>query len=179
MILWFGGNMILQGELEVGKLTGFLSYVLQVMNSLMMISNVFLLITRSLASAHRVGRGAGRAGGADLSGQRGHQGEGRKHLFPRASPSSITPTPRSTLCPALIWTLPRGRRWAFWAVPARPRRTLVQLIPRLYDATEGQVLVGGRDVREYDLATPAGCRGHCAAKERALLGNGAGEPPLG
>ena len=39
----------------MGELTGFLSYVLQVMNSLMMISNVFLLLTRSLASAHRIG----------------------------------------------------------------------------------------------------------------------------
>ena len=54
LIFWFGGRMILGGELLVGELTGFLSYVLQVMNSLMMISNVFLLLTRSLASAHRI-----------------------------------------------------------------------------------------------------------------------------
>ena len=54
MILWFGGHMILSGTLTVGRLTSFLSYVLQVMNSLMMISNVFLLMTRSLASAHRI-----------------------------------------------------------------------------------------------------------------------------
>ena len=45
MILWFGGRMILSGTLTVGRLTSFLSYVLQVMNSLMMISNVFLLMT--------------------------------------------------------------------------------------------------------------------------------------
>mgnify|MGYP002429616814 CR=1 FL=1 len=46
--------MILDGGLQGGELTGFLSYVLQVMNSFMMISNVFLLLTRSLASAHRI-----------------------------------------------------------------------------------------------------------------------------
>ena len=56
MILWFGGQLILAGEMQVGELTGFLSYVLQVMNSLMMISNVFLLLTRSLTSAHRIGQ---------------------------------------------------------------------------------------------------------------------------
>ena len=56
LILWFGGGMILKGQLQVGELTGFLSYVLQVMNSFMMISNVFLLLTRSLASAHRIAR---------------------------------------------------------------------------------------------------------------------------
>ena len=65
LILWFGGGMILKGGLQVGELTGFLSYVLQVMNSFMMISNVFLLLTRSLASAHRIaevldGGGGGR-----------------------------------------------------------------------------------------------------------------------
>ena len=101
-ILWFGGNMILQGSLTVGRLTSFLSYVLQVMNSLMMISNVFLLMTRSLASAHRIaavlGQTVGILGGTGSA-----------------------------------------------------KSTLVQLIPRLYDATEGRVLVGGRDVREYDL----------------------------
>ena len=54
LIMWFGGNMILKSNLAVGDLTGFLSYVMQVMNSLMMIANVFLLLTRSLASAHRI-----------------------------------------------------------------------------------------------------------------------------
>ena len=55
-ILWFGGRFIMEGEMLVGELTGFLSYVLQVMNSLMMISNVFLLLTRSLTSARRIGQ---------------------------------------------------------------------------------------------------------------------------
>ena len=54
LIMWFGGNMILASTLQVGDLTGFLSYVMQVMNSLMMIANVFLLLTRSLASARRI-----------------------------------------------------------------------------------------------------------------------------
>ena len=49
------------------------------------------------------------------------------------------------------------------------KTTLVQLIPRLYDATEGTVKVGGRDVRDYDLTGPAGRRRHCAAKEPAVL----------
>ena len=53
-ILWFGGGMVNAGSMQVGRLTGFLSYVLQVMNSMMLISNVFLLLTRSLASARRI-----------------------------------------------------------------------------------------------------------------------------
>ena len=54
LIMWFGGRFIMVGTMTVGELTGFLSYVLQVMNSLMMISNVFLLLTRSLTSARRI-----------------------------------------------------------------------------------------------------------------------------
>ena len=54
LILWQGGKQMLVGGMLVGDLTAFLSYVLQVMNSLMMISNVFLLLTRSLASARRI-----------------------------------------------------------------------------------------------------------------------------
>ena len=53
-IIWFGGNMIFQGTMKVGELTGFLSYVLQILNSLMMISNVFLMLTRSIASGERI-----------------------------------------------------------------------------------------------------------------------------
>src|SRR5699024_5336632 len=54
LIMWFGGNMVLNSTLQVGDLTGFFSYVMQVINSLMLIANVFLLLTRSLASAHRI-----------------------------------------------------------------------------------------------------------------------------
>ena len=46
--------MIFAGEMKVGQLTGFLSYVLQILNALMMISNVFLMLTRSLASCKRI-----------------------------------------------------------------------------------------------------------------------------
>lgn len=53
-ILWFGGNMAAAGNIKVGELTGFLSYVLQVLNSLMMFSNVFLMTTRALASWKRI-----------------------------------------------------------------------------------------------------------------------------
>ena len=53
-ILFFGSQMIFAGEMKVGQLTGFLSYVLQILNALMMISNVFLMLTRSLASCKRI-----------------------------------------------------------------------------------------------------------------------------
>src|SRR5699024_8386544 len=53
-LLWFGGSFILEGSMTVGELPGFLSYVLQVLTSVMMFSGVFLQMTRSLASARRI-----------------------------------------------------------------------------------------------------------------------------
>lgn len=53
-ILWFGGSSIRTGTMQVGELTGFLSYVLQILNSLMMLSNVFMMLTRSMASGTRI-----------------------------------------------------------------------------------------------------------------------------
>ena len=53
-ILLYGGELIQIGNMQIGDLTGFLSYVLQILNSLMMISNVFLMMTRSIASGERI-----------------------------------------------------------------------------------------------------------------------------
>lgn len=53
-LLLFGGYLIHEGRLGIGELTGFLSYVLLILNSLMMMSNVFLMMTRSLASGARI-----------------------------------------------------------------------------------------------------------------------------
>ena len=150
LILWFGGNMILEGSLQVGELTGFLSYVLQVMNSMMMISNVFLLLTRSLASARRV---------SEVLNE-------RVELTSPPDPVEEVPDGSVELRNVSFKYHTDAEEYALSGVSLRissgqtvgilggtgaSKSTLVQLIPRLYDASEGTVLVGGRDVREYDL----------------------------
>ena len=149
-ILWFGGNMILQGSLTVGRLTSFLSYVLQVMNSLMMISNVFLLMTRSLASAHRIA--------AVLDEQVELENPARpvteipdggvafEHVSFKYHPDAA-----EYALADIDLAIQPGQTVGILGGTGSAKSTLVQLIPRLYDATEGRVLVGGRDVREYDL----------------------------
>lgn len=150
-IMWFGGRFILVGSMTVGELTAFLSYVLQVMNSVMMISNVFLLLTRSLASAHRIREVL----------------EERSALDEPEAPLMTVPDGRiqfrdvtfryaeGTGRPALSdisLTIPAGATVGIIGGTGSAKTTLVQLIPRLYDATQGTVLVGGQDVRRYDLA---------------------------
>ena len=149
-ILWFGGNMILQGSLTVGRLTSFLSYVLQVMNSLMMISNVFLLMTRSLASAHRIAAVLDEqvelANPAHPVTEIPDGGVAFEHVSFKYHPDAA-----EYALAGIDLAIEPGQTVGILGGTGSAKSTLVQLIPRLYDATEGRVLVGGRDVREYDL----------------------------
>ena len=150
MILWFGGQMILAGTLTVGRLTSFLSYVLQVMNSLMMISNVFLLMTRSLASAHRI------AEVLDEEVELTSPQDAVKEIpdggvvFENVS-FKYHPDAAEYALAGINLTIRPGQTVGILGGTGSAKSTLVQLIPRLYDATEGRVLVGGQDVRRYDL----------------------------
>ena len=149
-ILWFGGNMILQGSLTVGRLTSFLSYVLQVMNSLMMISNVFLLMTRSLASAHRIAAVLDEqvelANPAHPVTEIPDGGVAFEHVSFKYHPDAA-----EYALAGIDLAIEPGQTVGILGGTGSAKSTLVQLIPRLYDATEGRVLVGGRDVQEYDL----------------------------
>ncbi len=149
-IMWFGGGFILQGDMSVGQLTAFLSYVLQVLNSVMMFSGAFLQMTRSLASARRIREVLTEqpdlANAADPletvpNGQIDFEGVSFKYnaAAQKSALSDIT------------LHIPAGATVGIIGGTGSAKTTLVPLIPRLYDATEGTVKVGGRDVRDYDL----------------------------
>ncbi|MBS5481447.1 MAG: ABC transporter ATP-binding protein [Clostridiales bacterium] len=150
LIMWFGGNMILDASLQVGELTGFLSYVFQIMNSMMMISNVFLLLTRSLASARRIREVLGEK--VVLSSPE----NGVTHVpdcrvdFENVS-FKYNPDAQEYALSGVSLHIAAGQTVGILGGTGSAKSTLVQLIPRLYDATAGVVQVGGRDVREYDL----------------------------
>lgn len=151
MILWFGGNMILKSELAVGNLTGFLSYVMQVINSLMMLANVFLLLTRSLASAHRI------AQILDENIVLTSPENGVKEVkdgsidFDHVS-FKYREDAREYALENVNLHIPAGQTIGVIGTTGSAKTTLVQLIPRLYDATTGVVRVGGVNVRDYDLS---------------------------
>ena len=150
MILWFGGQMILHGSLTMGRLTSFLSYVLQVMNSLMMISNVFLMLTRSLASAHRIAEVLDEE--VELTSPKDALREipDGGIVFENVS-FKYHPDAAEYALAGINLTIRPGQTVGILGGTGSAKSTLVQLIPRLYDATEGRVLVGGQDVRRYDL----------------------------
>lgn len=150
LIMWFGGNMILRGSLEVGNLTGFLSYVLQVINSLMMISNVFLMLTRSLASARRIGQVLEEQPALSSPQEAQEQVPDGSITFQKVS-FKYKEEAREYALRDVNLHIPAGQTVGIIGGTGSAKTTLVQLIPRLYDATCGQIFVGGRDVREYDL----------------------------
>lgn len=150
LILWFGGNMILKSELAVGNLTGFLSYVMQVINSLMMLANVFLLLTRSLASAHRIAEILDE----DIvltSPENGIKEVKDGSIDFNAVSFKYRVDAREYALENVNLHIPAGQTIGVIGTTGSAKTTLVQLIPRLYDATKGTVRVGGVDVRDYDL----------------------------
>ena len=149
-IMWFGGGFILQGEMSVGQLTAFLSYVLQVLNSVMMFSGAFLQMTRSLASARRI---------REVLTEQPDLANAAKPMqtvpngqvdFENVSFKYNAVAQKNALSDITLH-IPAGATVGIIGGTGAAKTTLVQLIPRLYDATEGTVKVGGRDVRDYDL----------------------------
>ena len=152
LIMWFGGRSIMVGGMTVGELTGFLSYVLQVMNSLMMISNVFLLLTRSLASARRIREVLEEVPALTDPADPVTEVADGSIEFRNVSFRYGAHAQKDALSHVDLH-IPAGQTVGIIGGTGSAKSTLVQLIPRLYDATQGQVLVGGRDVREYGLAS--------------------------
>ena len=150
LLMWFGGRMALAGSLQVGDLTGILSYVLQVMNSLMMISNVFLLLTRSLASARRILEVLDEPVSLSSPAQAAETVADGSVDFENVS-FKYRADARENALSGVSFHIASGQTIGILGGTGSAKTTLVQLIPRLYDASEGVVKVGGRDVRDYDL----------------------------
>ena len=149
-ILFIGGHLINAGQLKIGELTSFLSYVLLILNSLMMMSNVFLMMTRSLASASRIVEVLdekiditdGQA--EDISVKKGsiefdhvwfkYKKEAKEYVLSDVS-----------------FNIEAGQTIGIIGQTGSAKTTLVSLIPRLYDATKGTVRIDGIDVKKYPM----------------------------
>lgn len=150
-ILLFGGYLIQKGSMKVGELTGFLSYVLQILNSLMMISNVFLLLTRSMASGARILEVIDEK--VDLTDKKVRNIEVERgsvdfeHVWFKYKKEA-----KEYVLSDISFHIEAGQTVGVIGQTGAAKSTLVQLIPRLYDATEGVVKVDGVPVQEYPMA---------------------------
>lgn len=150
-LLLIGGRMILSGELEVGTLTGFMSYVLQIMNSLMMMSGVFLMMARALTSIHRVREVLDENPSITSPSDPVYELHDGSVEFRDVS-FRYSAEAQSDVLEHISLSFPAGSTIGILGGTGSGKSSLVQLIARLYDVSEGSVYVGGHDVRDYDLA---------------------------
>lgn len=149
-LLWFGGQMVASGEIGVGTLTGFMSYVLLIMNSLNMISSVFLLLARAVTSVGRVCEVLREKPAMDPNPTGAKEvTDGSVEL--RDVSFKYSATARRNVLEHVSLRFEPGSTVGILGGTGSGKSSLVQLLPRLYDATEGAVCVGGRDVRDYDV----------------------------
>jgi ATP-binding cassette, subfamily B, multidrug efflux pump len=153
-VLWFGGHRIASGGMQVGALTAFLSYLMQILMSVMMATFMFMMIPRAAVCAERIQEVLTTetsvtppAAPVDAVGRRGHlELRDVEFRYPGAEEPvlrdiSLTATPGGTT--AIIGSTGSGKS------------TLLGLVPRLFDATGGQVLVDGVAVTDLDPAVMA------------------------
>ena len=149
-ILWFGGKMIRIGGMQVGELTGFLSYVLQILNSLMMISNIFLMLTRSLASGKRILAVMDEK--IDMPDEKAEEMEVTRgeisfeHVYFKYKEEA-----QEYVLSDITLHIGAGETVGIVGQTGAAKSTLVQLIPRLYDITSGRLLIDGHPVEKYPL----------------------------
>jgi ATP-binding cassette subfamily B multidrug efflux pump len=152
-ISWFGGRMIIGGTLLTGEFMSFISYVGQIMMSLMMISFVFVVVVMSRASAFRIAEVLDEEIDIrDSSGNKDLKVEDGSVVFDSVSFSYSKNKDNLTLNGCSFEIKP-GETVGIIGGTGSGKTSLVQLIPRLYDVIEGRVLVGGHDVRDYRLDT--------------------------
>lgn len=149
-ISWLGAQMIVVGSLTTGELTAMFSYIMNIMMSLMMLSMIFVMVTMSLASCRRI---------AEVLEEQAYIKDPVRPLtdvesgsidFEQVHFAYKKGSGKETLS-AIDLHIRAGETIGIIGGTGSGKSSMVNLISRLYDVTDGKVLVGGRDVRDYDL----------------------------
>lgn len=148
LLLAFGAIMVHNNTLLVGSLSALLSYVLQVMNSIMMISNVFLLINRAFASAKRINEILEEK--PTITSTSTKCVEKGDIEFKNVSFKYKESSEEMVLSNVNL-KIPQGTSVGIMGGTGSSKSTLVSLILRLYDVTKGEILIDGINVKDYDL----------------------------
>ena len=153
-VCWFGGNFIIAGDMETGELLSFISYISQILMSLMMISMLFVMFILSRASIQRICEVFDES--LDLTDDDitdNPQPEDGSIEFRNVSFQYNDSQAEKPVLYDINLKIESGQTVGILGGTGSSKTTLVQLIPRLYDTTEGDVLVGGHNVKEYQLST--------------------------
>ena len=150
-VMWFGGKMVYAGTLETGKLMTYFTYITQIMMSLMMVSMIFMMMTRSVACAKRIVEALDEDPAiTDASADPEAQVADGSIDFDHVSFKYSAESPEWILRDVDLH-IASGQTVGILGGTGSAKTTLVSLIPRLYEADEGTVSVGGRPVKDYCL----------------------------
>ncbi len=159
-VMWFGGKMVYAGTLEAGKLITFFTYITQIMMSLMMVSMIFMMLTRSVACAKRIVEVLD-----ETPAITNDEAETDVDADGRETPAAVAdgsidfdhvsfkydPESPEWILNDITLHIRSGQTVGILGGTGSAKTTLVSLIPRLYEATEGTVRVGGRPVKAYTM----------------------------
>ncbi len=150
LISWIGANMIVGSSLTTGELTALLSYCMNILMSLMMLSMIFVMITLSIASAERIVEVLDEK--ADITNPENPVLEvtDGSVVFDHVN-FRYKKDAEDYVLKDINLDIHTGETVGILGGTGSAKSSLVNLISRLYDVTDGQVKVGGRDVREYDI----------------------------
>lgn len=151
-ISWFGANMIVGSEMTTGELTSMLTYCMNILMSLLMVAMVFVMITMSLASARRISEVLTEESTLKNPENPDYNVENGSIEFENVSFSYNTSSEKPILNNINV-SIKSGETVGIIGGTGSSKTSLVNLIGRLYDVTDGVVKVGGKDVRSYDLET--------------------------
>lgn len=150
LISWLGANMIVGGSLKTGELTSLLAYCMNILMSLMMLSMIFVMITLSIASAERIVEVLDEK--ADITNPEDpvRQVADGSVSFEHVN-FSYKKDAADFVLKDINLDIHAGETVGILGGTGSAKSSLVNLISRLYDVSDGSVKVGGRDVREYDI----------------------------
>ena len=153
LVIWIGSKLILGGDMLLGDLMSFITYIQQIFMSLMIVSMIFVLSVMAKASISRINELLSEKPGIDDEAcDTASVVENGKIEFRNVS-FKYNKDAENDVLKNINLTIESGQTIGILGGTGSAKTSLVHLIPRLYDVTEGQVLVGGRDVREYPLQT--------------------------
>ena len=148
-VLWFGGKQVVAGSMSTGELLSFITYITQILMSLMMISFFFMQLLRGSASVKRISEVLETESEIEEASNPVKELEDGSVSFKDVCfryPGSKEKTLKN-----INFHINSGEVLGIIGSTGSSKSTLVQLIPRLYDATEGSVMVGNKDVKQYDI----------------------------
>lgn len=151
-VVWFGGKQVMAGDMMIGDLTAFITYITQILSSLMMVSMIFMNASRAIASGKRIGEVLDEK--VDLNDLNARNPE-KKVTEGRIEFKNVNfryyKNNKEKVLDNVNLTIEPGKVVGIIGSTGCGKTTLVSMIPRLYDVDEGQVLVDGVDVRDYSL----------------------------